>query len=181
MGDSSLESQVELTETVDEKMSKSLANDFGSDSTQRMLRDKHKEVKANVQAMRENYKDILDLVEQSLDTAAEKVRSKKKRDDTEKNQDNVASYESQTGQDHMHVQIKASNIVRASHRLLKITAELKTLVIVSDLSSTHAAKEISLKHHKAKSEQLVTTMLRIKDEVSADLYDMEEEVYQTRI
>ena len=158
-----------------------MASDLNPDSTQDMLKDYHRKVKRNIERMRNNYKEILISVEQSLESAKPKEPKETSKNKNNKSRQEAAVYASQTGHDEMQIQIKAANIVRAAHELLDLTSDLKTLVIISDLSSTHSAKEMSVKNHTDKSEQILRGMLRMKDDISADLFDIEEEVYQTRI
>merc|ERR1712173_237387 len=131
---------------------KKMGSEFYNDSTQVMLKDYHWRVKQNIKTMRENYQEILTNVEQSLESAAQNTKDKGQ--STGNKPQETAAYASQTGHDEMVIQIRAANIVRAAHKLLDLTAELKTLVIISDLSSTHSAKETSLKAHKDKSDAI---------------------------
>merc|ERR1712004_606759 len=127
--------------------------------------------------MRTNYREILTSVEQGLESAKPKDNNKNSKNKNKTGSDGrqeTAVYASQTGHDEMQIQIRAANIVRAAHELLDLTSELKTLVIISDLSSTHSAKEVSIKAHTEKSEVLLRNMLIMKDDISADLFDIEE-------
>lgn len=152
------------------------------DSTQDMLKDYQRKMKSSIKKMRNNYHEILTSVEQGLESAKPKDnKNPKSKNSKPDGRQETAVYASQTGHDEMQIQIRAANIVKAAHELLDLTSELKTLVIISDLSSTHSAKEISVAAHAEKSKTVLRNMLRMKDDISADLFDIEEEVYQTRI
>merc|ERR1711988_187677 len=151
-----------------------------------MLKDYHRKVKKSIERMRNNYREILSSVESGLESAKPKeinnnnksIKNNKVKSQSADGRQEMPAYASQTGHDEMQIQIRAANIVRAAHELLDLTSELKTLVIISDLSSSHSAKEISVKNHKDKNELILRSMLRMKDDISADLFDIEEEVYQ---
>jgi len=81
--------------------------------------------------------------------------------------------------DTYQMQVRAANIVRAGESLLKLVSELKTFVILNDFPSIN-------QHIKDENESVAETtkllerhFLKLKEEFSIALYDLESEKYAT--
>ena len=79
--------------------------------------------------------------------------------------------------DTYQMQVRAANIVRAGESLLKLVSELKTFVILNDFPSIN-------QHIKDENESVMETtkmlerhFLKLKEEFSVALYDLEAEKY----
>lgn len=76
--------------------------------------------------------------------------------------------------------MKTAAIVQAANNLLNLTSELKTMIVVSDLTSVHQAKEMVENNLEQKKQGIRGTLDKIKDDITSDLWEIEEEAYQCR-
>ena len=79
--------------------------------------------------------------------------------------------------DTYQMQVRAANIVRAGESLLKLVSELKTFVILNDFPSINQHIKDENEGLLEISKNLEKHFLKLKEEFSVALYDIESEKY----
>lgn len=77
----------------------------------------------------------------------------------------------------MHV--RASNIVRAGESLMKLVSDLKQYLILNDFPSVNDAITQNSKLFRTKQAECDQKLMSLRDDMAADLYDLEEEYYNS--
>ena len=153
-----------------------------SENIQTLLKDYHRNVKSDIKGMRENYLKILDLANSSLSESKENVENlKQMKDPTLKkvdgsgptNTEQKSSYKTKTNMSHLEIQTKTNQIIKSAHSLLDLTSELKTLIIISDLSSQNLSKEEANKQLVERNGEIKSHLMDLKDNIYGDLYTLE--------
>lgn len=75
----------------------------------------------------------------------------------------------------MHV--RAGNIVRAGESLLKLVSDIKQYLILNDFPSVNEAITQNSKLFRTKQTECDQKLMNLRDDMAADLYDLEEEYY----
>lgn len=131
-----------------------------NDNIQTLLKEYHRNVKNQINSMRSNYCEILKLSEQNINEAEESVKNLKSNKENgipgnlmSNNQSSLSSSNNKNNKFNnqknaknvsnmpdLEIQSKTNEIIRSTNSLLNLTSDLKTLVIVSDLTSEHVNK-----------------------------------------
>ncbi|KAL2782242.1 mediator of RNA polymerase II transcription subunit 22 isoform c, partial [Daubentonia madagascariensis] len=83
-------------------------------------------------------------------------------------------------QDNYEMHVRAANIVRAGESLMKLVSDLKQFLILNDFPSVNEAIEQRNQQLRALQEECDRKLITLRDEVSIDLYELEEEYYSSR-
>lgn len=75
----------------------------------------------------------------------------------------------------MHV--RAANIVRAGESLMKLVSDIKQYLILNDFPSVNEAITQNSKLFRTKQAECDQKLMTLRDDMAADLYDLEEEFY----
>uniref|UniRef100_F6UPP6 Mediator of RNA polymerase II transcription subunit 22 n=2 Tax=Ciona intestinalis TaxID=7719 RepID=F6UPP6_CIOIN len=77
------------------------------------------------------------------------------------------------------MRVRSANIVRAGESLLRLIAELKTFLILNDFPSINRHIEAQNNHLNLVSGKWNEQLVRLRDEASVVLHDLESELYSS--
>ncbi|XP_017965361.1 mediator of RNA polymerase II transcription subunit 22 isoform X1 [Drosophila navojoa] len=83
----------------------------------------------------------------------------------------------QCEQDALEMQVRAANMVRAGESLMKLVADLKQYLILNDFHSVNEAITNNSQLFRGKQIECDKKLMKLRDEMAMDLYDLEEEYY----
>ncbi|KAL7743574.1 hypothetical protein ACLKA6_013379 [Drosophila palustris] len=75
------------------------------------------------------------------------------------------------------MQVRAANMVRAGESLMKLVADLKQYLILNDFHSVNEAITNNSQLFRATQIECDKKLMKLRDEMAMDLYDLEEEYY----
>ncbi|KAH9514567.1 Mediator of RNA polymerase II transcription subunit 22 [Bulinus truncatus] len=85
----------------------------------------------------------------------------------------------QIDQDNYEMQVRAANIVKAGESLMKLVSDLKQFLILNDFPSVNEAISNNVKVCKENQLNIDTKLINLRDEMAADLYELEDEYYSS--
>ncbi|CAH1271581.1 MED22 [Branchiostoma lanceolatum] len=129
-------------------------------SKESLLKSYNKRLKDDVKSILDNFTEIL---------KAAKVEEQ-----------NQVSTLTQSDQARYEMHVRAANIVRAGESLMKLVSDLKTFLILNDFPSVNEGINQRTQQLKAIQGECDTKLLALRDDMAADLYDLEEEYYSSR-
>ncbi|XP_061208334.1 mediator of RNA polymerase II transcription subunit 22 [Neopsephotus bourkii] len=118
-------------------------------------------------------KRLRDDVRSILDNFTEIVKTAKIEDETQ------VSRATQGEQDNYEMHVRAANIVRAGESLMKLVSDLKQFLILNDFPSVNEAINQRNQQLRSLQEECDKKLIALRDEVSIDLYELEEEYYSS--
>ncbi|CAB3376086.1 Hypothetical predicted protein [Cloeon dipterum] len=83
----------------------------------------------------------------------------------------------QCEQEHYEMHVRAANIVRAGESLMKLISDIKQYLILNDFPSVNEAIASNSKLFRTKQVECDQKLMTLRDDMAADLYDLEEEYY----
>jgi mediator of RNA polymerase II transcription subunit 22 len=83
----------------------------------------------------------------------------------------------QCEQDGYEMQVRAANIVRAGESLLKLVSDIKQFLVLNDFHSVNDAISNSSAIYRNTQQDRDAKIMNLRDELAADLYDLELEYY----
>nr|KAF6314952.1 mediator complex subunit 22 [Myotis myotis] len=119
-------------------------------------------------------KRLKDDIKSMMDNFTEIIKTAKIEDETQ------VSRATQGEQDNYEMHVRASNIVRAGESLMKLVSDLKQFLILNDFPSVNEAIDQRNQQLRALQEECDRKLTALRDEVSIDLYELEEEYYSSR-
>ncbi|BFZ05613.1 hypothetical protein BsWGS_08652 [Bradybaena similaris] len=127
------------------------------------LRSYQVHLKDNIRSMFENFTEIIKLARVS-----DKIE-----------EDGQLLRPTQIDQDHYEMQIRAANIVRAGESLMKLVSDLKQFLILNDFPSVNDSISYNAGMYKEYQGSIDKKLMSLRDEMAADLYELEEEYYSS--
>ncbi|XP_055988816.1 mediator of RNA polymerase II transcription subunit 22 isoform X1 [Sorex fumeus] len=118
-------------------------------------------------------KRLRDDAKSIMDNFTEIIKTAKIEDETQ------VSRATQGEQDHYEMHVRAANIVRAGESLMKLVSDLKQFLILNDFPSVNESVEQRNQQLRALQEDCDRKLISLRDEVSVDLYELEEEFYSS--
>ncbi|XP_069097907.1 mediator of RNA polymerase II transcription subunit 22 isoform X1 [Pleurodeles waltl] len=120
-------------------------------------------------------KRLKDDIKSIMDNFTEIIKTAKVEDETQ------VSRSTQGEQDTYEMHVRAANIVRAGESLMKLVSDLKQFLILNDFPSVNEA--ISQRNQQLRSlqEECDKKLIALRDEISIDLYELEEEYYSSSL
>lgn len=85
----------------------------------------------------------------------------------------------QCEQDTYEMHVRAANIVRAGESLMKLVADIKQYLILNDFPSVNEAIAHNCKIFRQKQAEADQKLMSLRDDMAAELYDLEEEYYMS--
>ncbi|KAK6196218.1 hypothetical protein SNE40_001484 [Patella caerulea] len=85
----------------------------------------------------------------------------------------------QCEQNQYEMQVRAANIVRAGESLMKLTSDIKQFLILNDFPSVNESISQSCQLYKRMQTEVDNNLMLLRDEMSSDLYELEEEYYSS--
>ncbi|KAM9207332.1 mediator of RNA polymerase II transcription subunit 22 isoform 3-T6 [Dugong dugon] len=119
-------------------------------------------------------KRLKDDVKSIMDNFTEIIKTAKIEDETQ------VSRATQGEQDNYEMHVRAANIVRAGESLMKLVSDLKQFLILNDFPSVNEAIDQRNQQLRTLQEECDRKLITLRDEVSIDLYELEEEYYSSR-
>lgn len=83
----------------------------------------------------------------------------------------------QCEQDTYEMQVRAANIVRAGESLMKLVSDIKQYLILNDFHSVNEAITANSQLFRSTQVDCDKKLMTLRDDMAADLYDLEEEYY----
>ncbi|XP_060126027.1 mediator of RNA polymerase II transcription subunit 22-like isoform X1 [Zootoca vivipara] len=83
-------------------------------------------------------------------------------------------------QDNYEMQVRAANIVRAGESLMKLVSDLKQFLILNVFPSVNEAINQRNQQLRSLQEECDKKLIALRDEISINLYELEEEYYSSR-
>ncbi|XP_042336119.1 mediator of RNA polymerase II transcription subunit 22 isoform X1 [Sceloporus undulatus] len=128
----------------------------------------------NKEALLQSYnKRLKDDVKSLMDNFAEIVKTAKIEEETQ------VSRATQGEQDNYEMHVRAANIVRAGESLMKLVSDLKQFLILNDFPSVNEAINQRNQQLRGLQEECDKKLIALRDELSIDLYELEEEYYSS--
>ncbi|CAH1982505.1 unnamed protein product [Acanthoscelides obtectus] len=93
--------------------------------------------------------------------------------------DTQLSRMTQCEQDTYEMHVRAANIVRAGESLMKLVSDIKQYLILNDFPSVNEAITQNSKLFRTKQAECDQKLMSLRDDMAADLYDLEEEYYSS--
>lgn len=119
-------------------------------------------------------KRLKDDVKSIMDNFTEIIKTAKIEDETQ------VSRATQSEQDNYEMHVRAANIVRAGESLMKLVSDLKQFLILNDFPSVNEAINQRNQQLRSLQEECDKKLIALRDEISIDLYELEEEYYSSR-
>ncbi|XP_042336120.1 mediator of RNA polymerase II transcription subunit 22 isoform X2 [Sceloporus undulatus] len=130
----------------------------------------------NKEALLQSYnKRLKDDVKSLMDNFAEIVKTAKIEEETQ------VSRATQGEQDNYEMHVRAANIVRAGESLMKLVSDLKQFLILNDFPSVNEAINQRNQQLRGLQEECDKKLIALRDELSIDLYELEEEYYSSSL
>ncbi|KAH8339578.1 hypothetical protein KR074_011815 [Drosophila pseudoananassae] len=126
-------------------------------SKEALLKSYNARLKDDVRSMLENFEEILKLARRESHIQISKT--------------------TQCEQDALEMQVRAANMVRAGESLMKLVADLKQYLILNDFHSVNEAITNNSQLFRATQIECDKKLMKLRDEMAMDLYDLEEEYY----
>ncbi|XP_008549972.1 mediator of RNA polymerase II transcription subunit 22-like [Microplitis mediator] len=114
-------------------------------------------LKDDIKSMLENFEEILKLGKGDTDSQLSRM--------------------TQCEQDTYEMHVRAANIVRAGESLMKLVSDIKQYLILNDFPSVNEAIATNSKLFRQKQAECDQKLATLRDDMAADLYDLEEEYY----
>ncbi|XP_055677341.1 mediator of RNA polymerase II transcription subunit 22 [Lutzomyia longipalpis] len=126
-------------------------------SKEALLKSYNTRLKDDVKSMQENFEEILKLAKGENDSQLSKI--------------------TQCEQDTYEMQVRAANIVRAGESLMKLVSDIKQYLILNDFHSVNEAITANSQLYRSTQSDCDKKLMGLRDDLAADLYDLEEEYY----
>lgn len=132
-----------------------------SQNKEAVLKLYQKQVKDDINSMLDNYAEIIKLAKVEEGSQARMLA------DAE--------------QCHFEMAVRAANIVRAGESLMKLTSDLKQFLILNDFQSINESVAHSRAWFKSSEDEMDNKLLALRDDVAAELYQLEEDYYASLV
>ncbi|XP_033321737.1 mediator of RNA polymerase II transcription subunit 22 [Megalopta genalis] len=126
-------------------------------SKEALLKSYTTRLKDDVKSMLENFEEIIKLAKGESDSQLSRM--------------------TQCEQDTYEMHVRAANIVRAGESLMKLVSDIKQYLILNDFPSVNEAIGQNSKLFRTKQAECDQKLASLRDDMAADLYDLEEEYY----
>ncbi|XP_054271739.1 mediator of RNA polymerase II transcription subunit 22 [Macrosteles quadrilineatus] len=126
-------------------------------SKEALLKSYTSRLKDDVKSMLENFEEIVKLSKGENETQLQRM--------------------TQCEQDTYEMHVRAANIVRAGESLMKLVSDIKQYLILNDFPSVNEAITQNSKLFRTKQAEADQKLTILRDDMAADLYDLEEEYY----
>ncbi|XP_050782771.1 mediator of RNA polymerase II transcription subunit 22 isoform X2 [Gopherus flavomarginatus] len=120
-------------------------------------------------------KRLKDDIKSIMDNFTEIIKTAKIEDETQ------VSRATQSEQDNYEMNVRAANIVRAGESLMKLVSDLKQFLILNDFPSVNEAINQRNQQLRSLQEECDKKLISLRDEISVDLYELEEEYYSSSL
>ncbi|XP_029468989.1 mediator of RNA polymerase II transcription subunit 22 isoform X3 [Rhinatrema bivittatum] len=119
-------------------------------------------------------KRLKDDIKSIMDNFTEIIKTARIEEETQ------VSRATQGEQDNYEMHVRAANIVRAGESLMKLVSDLKQFLILNDFPLVNEAINQRNQQLRSLQEDCDKKLVSLRDEISIDLYELEEEYYSSR-
>ncbi|XP_060126004.1 mediator of RNA polymerase II transcription subunit 22 isoform X1 [Zootoca vivipara] len=120
-------------------------------------------------------KRLKDDIKSVMDNFTEIIKTAKIEEETQ------VSRATQGEQDNYEMQVRAANIVRAGESLMKLVSDLKQFLILNVFPSVNEAINQRNQQLRSLQEECDKKLIALRDEISINLYELEEEYYSSSL
>jgi len=124
-----------------------------------LLKSYRKRLKDDVKSMADNFSEIVKLCR--VEDEAQVHRA------------------TQTEEDGLEMQVRASNMVRAGESLMKLVSDLKIYLILNDFPNVNEAISSNSNMFKEMQSSCDRNLTSLRDDLATDLFELEEEYYSS--
>jgi len=124
-----------------------------------LLKSYRKRLKDDVKSMADNFSEIVKLCR--VEDEAQVNRA------------------TQTEEDGLEMQVRASNMVRAGESLMKLVSDLKIYLILNDFPNVNEAISSNSNMFKEMQSSCDRNLTSLRDDLATDLFELEEEYYSS--
>ncbi|KAK3914302.1 RNA transcription, translation and transport factor protein [Frankliniella fusca] len=128
-------------------------------SKEALLKSYSARLKDDVKSLLENFEEIIKLAKGESDSQLSRM--------------------TQCEQDTYEMHVRSANIVRAGESLMKLVSDIKQYLILNDFPSVNDAITQNSKIFRQKQAEADQKLMVLRDDMAADLYDLEEEYYNS--
>ncbi|KAK9498884.1 hypothetical protein O3M35_003436 [Rhynocoris fuscipes] len=128
-------------------------------SKEALLKSYTSRLKDDVKSMLENFEEIVKLAKGENETQLSRF--------------------TQAEQDTFEMHVRAANMVRAGESLMKLVSDIKQYLILNDFPSVNEGIAQNSKLFRTKQAECDQKLMTLRDDMAADLYDLEEEYYNS--
>nr|XP_033815837.1 mediator of RNA polymerase II transcription subunit 22 isoform X3 [Geotrypetes seraphini] len=118
-------------------------------------------------------KRLKDDIKSIMDNFTEIIKTARIEEETQ------VSRATQGEQDNYEMHVRAANIVRAGESLMKLVSDLKQFLILNDFPLVNEAINQRNQQLRSLQEDCDKKLVSLRDEISIDLYELEEEYYSS--
>ncbi|XP_033642878.1 mediator of RNA polymerase II transcription subunit 22-like [Asterias rubens] len=129
-------------------------------SKDNLLKTYARRLRGDVQSIQDNFTEILKLAKVDEETQV------------------ARQTQGEQEQNEMHV--RAANIVRAGESLMKLVSDIKEFLILNDFPSANAAIAQRTRFLRNVQAEVDEKIMQLRDEMSLNLFELEEEYYASR-
>jgi len=131
----------------------------GSQNKEAVLKGYSKRLKDNIKSMVDNFSEIVKMARVEAEGQVSRA--------------------TQADEDNFEMTVRSANIVRAGESLIKLVADIKQSLILNDFPSVNDAIVQNSQLFKTKQMECDRKLMALRDDMAADLYDLEEEYYSS--
>lgn len=132
-----------------------------SQSKEALLKSYTKQLKDDMKSMVDNFTEIVKSARVPLDEEGQVLRPL------------------QGIQDHYEMTVRAANIVRAGESLMKLISDIKQYLILNDFPFVNDSIAQNSQRYCAFQMDCDQRLMALRDDMAAELYELEEEYYST--
>lgn len=130
-------------------------------SKETLLKTYQRRLKEDTRCMLDNFLEILRLAKVNPDGK-------------------IITRQLQGEEDQYEMNVRAANIVRAGESLQKLVADIKQFLILNDFPAANGYIDDRTQFLQAHQKEVDNRLIKLRDEVSVDLYEIEEEYYSSK-
>lgn len=130
-------------------------------SKETLLKTYQRRLKEDTRCMLDNFLEILRLAKVNPDGK-------------------IITRQLQGEEDQYEMSVRAANIVRAGESLQKLVADIKQFLILNDFPAANGYIDDRTQFLQAHQKEVDNRLIKLRDEVSVDLYEIEEEYYSSK-
>ncbi|KAL7642322.1 UNVERIFIED_CONTAM: hypothetical protein RMT77_006883 [Armadillidium vulgare] len=124
-----------------------------------LLKSYNKRLKDDVKSILDNFMEIVKLAHVDDETQVSRL--------------------TQIEEINFQMNVRASNMVRAAESLMKLVADVKQYLILNDFPSVNEAITQNSELFRTKSIEADKKLLALRDDMAADLFELEEDYYSS--
>ncbi|PIK45821.1 putative mediator of RNA polymerase II transcription subunit 22 isoform X2 [Apostichopus japonicus] len=130
-------------------------------SKETLLKNYQRRLKQDTRCMLDNFLEILKIAKVNPDGK-------------------ILTRQLQAEEDQYEMNVRAANIVRAGESLQKLVSDIKQFLILNDFPAANEYIDDRTRFLQSHQKEVDNRLANLRDEVSVDLYEIEEEYYASK-